>query len=932
MGSSSREAWLLTAQPTLLLDGGAVHLRRLFEDLQEHTGQLYQRLLVELQEREWRDGKKGTYWRCDTQRPEPDVTRVRRLADLGVYPVHQELVRRMSNFFGVHVEGWWVNHYSNGAAAKNMHRDGWGRERGVNITVGASFGSARTLCFEAAEELVEPRQLRRAQQDGDVFAFGEVVNKKYRHGVHAETVAGPRISIILMGRAAPNWTSMSRLKLEAKSIPKAQPFEALVERKNESSFLTSAVRRRWGGQNQDEQAEREEVATAVAAASSAAGSRWRRPCRTSGTEAVGGTGSCIVWLRDDLRLADNPALFAAANSAASQVIPVFIHDTADSNPWPICGAALWWKGESLKAFDLSLRAHCGSALIIRKGRCEDELLQLATEVSAEKVYFNRMVEPWYRTRDLRVKQLLQSQGIVVEDFKAAVLQEPWEGSPPGIPDGPVLEVAPGKLLPQEGFPPAKDHLVAPLKLQDTVSIINADRLLSNPNPCAQLLTAIGEDEDGATDHRRRDPDHFLVYQDVESGSYTAQPLASLRGRRLPAPIFWPTSLTVDDLGYLDTTGHGFPRVGAPQTSASGSTTSDWAVDMKKVWQPGEDAALRRLREFVDNLEVHKRPDRHRGDLRNTSLLSPHLRFGEISAQSCYAEAMRAPAHFRHGFIRRVLWRDLSYAELYRWPDMPVVSQRRQYEEEIWLGTDEQLRRWQRGQTGFPLIDAAMRQLWNEGYINNYLRHVTAGFLIDYLDISWKEGFRWYDYTLVDSDAAINARLWQQGGHSGVSQWNFVLHPVHAAKNADPHGAYVRRWVPELAGMPTEFIHRPWEAPLELLSLGVRLGASYPRRMLLDIAKARQQHLRHVLQVRCNLPETVSPDGTEYLLLFDGSRLLLRTRDDIRQDTEEIIVAQTADPALQRRGGKRAVGFQQMLLETDMSKGSGRHSGADLHIL
>lgn len=917
------------AQPTLLLDGGAVHVRRLFEDLQDHAGQLYQRLQVELQERERRDGKKGTYWRCDTQRPEPDVTRVRRLADLAAYPSHREVVRRMSDFFGVHVEGWWVNHYIDGSAAKNMHRDGWGRERGVNITVGASFGSARTLCFEAAEDRVEPRQLRRTQQDGDVFAFGEVVNKNYKHGVHAEAAAGPRISVILMGHATPNWTSMSRLKPASSSVP-----EALNDcNKTGYSSHSNAVRRRWGGQSQGEQAERDEAsAAALQQSCSLAGSRWHRPGRTSRSEATGGSGSCIVWLGDDLRLADNPALYAAANSSASQVIPVFIHDTDDPNPWPIRGAALWWKGESLKAFDLSLRTHCGSALIIRKGRCEDELLRIVTEVAAEKVYFNRRVEPWYRTRDLRMKQLLRSKGVAAEDFKAAVLQEPWEGSPPAIPHGPALEVAPGKLLPQEGISQAKDHLVTPLALQDTVSIINADRLLSNPNPCAQLLTAIGEDKGAATDHRRRDPDHFLVYQDVESGSYSAQPLPSLRGRRLPAPPCWPTSLTVDDLGYLDTKGSGFPREGTPQTSASGSTSSDWAEYMKKAWQPGEDAALKRLREFVDNIEVHKRPDRHRGDLRNTSLLSPHLRFGEVSARSCYAEAMRAPAHLRHGFIRRVLWRDLSYAELYRWPDMPTVSQRRQYEEQAWLGTDEQLRRWQRGQTGFPLIDAAMRQLWKEGYINNYLRHITACFLIDYLDISWKDGFRWYDYTLVDSDAAINARLWQQGGHSGVSQWNFVLHPVHAAKNADPQGSYVRRWVPELAGMPTEFIHRPWEAPLELLSLGVRLGASYPKRVLLDIAKARQQHLRNVLLVRRNHPEAVSPDGTEYLLLCDGSRLLLRTRDDIRQDTDELIVAQTPDPALQRRGGKAALGLQQMLLESDMSQRSGRHGGADLHIL
>jgi len=237
------------------------------------------------------------------------------------------------------------------------------------------------------------------------------------------------------------------------------------------------------------------------------------------------------------------------------------------------------------------------------------------------------------------------------------------------------------------------------------------------------------------------------------------------------------------------------------------------------------------------------------------------------------------------------------------------------------GTQAQLQKWQRGKTGFPLVDAAMRQLWSEGYINNYLRHVTAGFLIDYLDISWKEGFKWYDYTLVDSDAAINARLWQQGGHSGISQWNFVLHPVYAAKNADPTGEYVRRWVPELASMPTQYIHCPWEAAGELMSLGIKLGVHYPRRMVLNIETARKRHLQGILQVRRDHPQTISSDGTERLILRDGSAVLLRTRDDIRQDTDELVVAQAPDGVLHKKrggGGKNAkgsaVGFQRLMDE------------------
>lgn len=127
-----------------------------------------------------------------------------------------------------------------------------------------------------------------------------------------------------------------------------------------------------------------------------------------------------------------------------------------------------------------------------------------------------------------------------------------------------------------------------------------------------------------------------------------------------------------------------------------------------------------------------------------------------------------------------LWLE-AYSQLYRCPDSHSVSIRPHYEHEAWAGARLQLRRWQRGSTGFPLVDAAMRQLWKVGWMCNHLRHVTAQFLIEHLDLSWKEGFAWYDYTLVDTDVAINAMMWQMGGHSGIGSWNFVMHPIYAGK-------------------------------------------------------------------------------------------------------------------------------------------------------
>ncbi|CAD7970520.1 unnamed protein product [Amoebophrya sp. A25] len=177
-----------------------------------------------------------------------------------------------------------------------------------------------------------------------------------------------------------------------------------------------------------------------------------------------------------------------------------------------------------------------------------------------------------------------------------------------------------------------------------------------------------------------------------------------------------------------------------------------------------------------------------------------------------------------------------------------------------------LRRWQRGKTGFPLVDAAMRQLWRIGWMPNYLRHVCAQFLIEYLDINWKEGFKWFDYTLIDTDVAINAHMWQNGGHSGLDQWNFVMHPVFAAKSCDPDGDYVRRWLPELKSLPVEYIHCPWQAPAKF-DIAVLQPAAYPFRVINDLDKARKLHAERVLAVRKeHRKELVSTRGNEYLWL------------------------------------------------------------------
>jgi hypothetical protein len=257
-----------------------------------------------------------------------------------------------------------------------------------------------------------------------------------------------------------------------------------------------------------------------------------------------------------------------------------------------------------------------------------------------------------------------------------------------------------------------------------------------------------------------------------------------------------------------------------------------------------------------------------------------------------------------------------------------MSVRKQYEAQKWSGTQTQLKRWQRGQTGFPLVDAAMRQLWKTGWIPNYMRHVTAQFLIDYLDISWKEGFRWYDYTLLDADVAINAHMWQNGGHSGVSQWYFLLHPVAAAKQADPHGNYVRRWVPELAGLANEFVHCPWEAPLGLRSPSLlTCHREYHDRIIKDLAAAVRKHVRQVIALRQGNMHLMGKKGYDMLQLPNGKHARLGTRDDFRLLDERLTpVVKFSTRNVQQSLLRPAIaGTQNALLEEEIRRIAGDSS-------
>ena len=449
--------------------------------------------------------------------------------------------------------------------------------------------------------------------------------------------------------------------------------------------------------------------------------------------------STIVWFREDLRLADNPALSAAAE--LGPLLPVFI--LTEHGTRSLGGAARWWLHHSLRALNADL---CG--LSLHHGDPGSILERLARRTGATAIYWNRRYTPEAIAQDTAVKTHLTEIGLEVRSFNAALLNEPWE-------------IATGSDTPYKVFTPywkaARNRPVA-------------DPL---PTPTVTLLQR---------------PD--------DSGTHTDWALTP--------------------------------------------TAPNWARTWTDHWQPGETGARARLTAFLDEgLGTYSR-DRDRPDLPATSRLSPHLHFGEISPRQVHAAA-----NFHAGlepmlasgtekFMSEVGWREFSHHLLYHFPTMATENWRPTFDAYPWLDAPQHLDAWQRGQTGYPFVDAGLRELWQTGFMHNRVRMIAASFLVKHLRIHWREGEAWFWDTLVDADAANNAAGWQWVAGSGADAAPYfrIFNPIAQGQRFDPNGAYVRRWCPELAELDTRFIHAPWEAsPMELAAAGITLGETYPHPMV-----------------------------------------------------------------------------------------------------
>jgi deoxyribodipyrimidine photo-lyase len=267
------------------------------------------------------------------------------------------------------------------------------------------------------------------------------------------------------------------------------------------------------------------------------------------------------------------------------------------------------------------------------------------------------------------------------------------------------------------------------------------------------------------------------------------------------------------------------------------------------WTPGEAAARERLAEFLEDAIISYREDRDRFDWPGTSQLSPHLRWGEISARSLWHAVSAtldrgAGDASRQAFLRQLGWREFSAHLLRHYPELPARPLNRRFDGFPWQADAVALAAWRDGRTGYPIIDAAMRQLRATGWMHNRLRMITASFLVKHLLVPWQDGAAWFHETLVDADLANNSASWQWVAGCGTDAAPFfrIFSPVLQSRRYDPEGGLIRRWLPELAGLPAEHIHEPWRAPPAVLDrAGVRLGQSYPR-PIVDHAAARSRAL------------------------------------------------------------------------------------------
>lgn len=280
----------------------------------------------------------------------------------------------------------------------------------------------------------------------------------------------------------------------------------------------------------------------------------------------------------------------------------------------------------------------------------------------------------------------------------------------------------------------------------------------------------------------------------------------------------------------------------------------WDTGLAATWKPGAPEAKKMLNAFIKNAISQYKQQRDRPDLPGVSLLSPYLHFGEISPRMIWSTIKQHCDIHQEGvecYLRQLGWREFAHHLLYHFPKTPNEPLRSDFKHFPWQEETAQLKAWQKGQTGYPIVDAAMRQLWAIGWMHNRLRMIVGSFLVKDLLIPWQQGAAWFWDTLVDADLANNTLGWQWVGGCGADAAPYfrIFNPITQGEKFDPEAVFVRQWVPEIAALPNEWIHKPWEAPENLLrACNITLGKTYPK-PIINHAQARERALEAFQKIK-----------------------------------------------------------------------------------
>lgn len=567
-----------------------------------------------------------------------------------------------------------------------------------------------------------------------------------------------------------------------------------------------------------------------------------------------------------MRVEDHPALLAAAQRGGP-VVPFFVWDPSDGFGADLGHFKQWWLRESLIRLNHDLR-RLGVKLYTRKGRSTHELRTFLTDTGADAVFWNRCYEPDLLTRDEKLRVELAQEGLTAESFKAELLVEPWELSDSDV--SPCFQTFHAYMRAWMTLPPPPQPLPCPSRLQPITAEVRSTAIqelsFDIPSGVEETLAKVWTP---GSHQAKLQLDRFLrkVFPAFGDGRCrrhfdgTSKLSPHIRfGELSPRRMYHSTrlrvwrwrdqanlqNLRVSQAKKMRQSKAEVGTYAGKSSSTSRVLNEDGVTAMREGEEEGKLVAghagqpqTRANEGTVDHGENNDSSDASRSEPRTSkpedvpSTPSPKVK-ANLPHISLSARA----------FLKNLCLRDFSYHVLFHNPDFnskPLVPE---FSHFPWAEDNGSFDSWRSGKTGYPIVDAAMRELKKTGWIHNGMRFLLACFLTKYLLLPWTRGLKEFYGLLLDGDHSANALGWQwtSGSNTDAFPVSCLVSPAKVALRHDPTGSYVRQWVPELAKLPTEYLHQPWKAPSELLKqTGIELGVNYPERIVL-LSQARNRAL------------------------------------------------------------------------------------------